>query len=166
MICLVLLLLLFSVSKIACVLYSLFLLMHCNCRVTVFGPSPLQWICREWIQKLGSDEATTCFGDEKHTKSGDPTSQGEGTPRPRTGMRQPLSVTQEPHSFLWASLFFLLPLLLWDLCCYISFSFVHPPPTLVSHPCPSSSPHPISHSFWHSVSCCGPHHTVQGSHPH
>ena len=70
------------------------------CKVTVFGPSPLQRICREWVQKLGSDEATTCFRDEKHTESGGPTSQGEGTPRSRTGMRQPLPVTQEPPSFL------------------------------------------------------------------
>ena len=79
------------------------------CKVTVFGPSPLQRICREWVQKLGSDEATTCFRDEKHTESGGPTSQGEGTPRSRTGMRQPLPVTQEPPSFLWASLFLGLP---------------------------------------------------------
>ena len=71
-----------------------------NYRVTVFGLSPLQWICREWVQKLGSDEATTCFGDEKHTESGGPTSQGEGTSRSRMGMRQPLSVTHEPPSCL------------------------------------------------------------------
>ena len=138
-----------------------------NCRLTVFGLSPLQWICREWVQKLGSDEATTCFGDEKHTKSGSPTSQGKGTPCSRTGMRQPLSVTQEPPPCFWASLSFLAVLCsLWDLCCYISFSSVHPPPTLVSHPCPSSSACPINHYFWHFVSCCGPHCTVQGSHPH
>ena len=67
---------------------------------------------REWVQKLGSDEATACFGSEKYTEPDDPTSQGERVPHPRTGMRQPLSVTQEPHSFLWASLFFLLPPLL------------------------------------------------------
>ena len=57
-----------------------------NCRVTVFGPSPLQWICKEWVQKLGSNEAMACFGGEKHTKLGGPTSQGEGTPRSRTGI--------------------------------------------------------------------------------
>ena len=34
-----------------------------------------------------------------------------------------------------------------DLCCYIFLSSVHPPPTLVSHPCLSSSAHPIGHSF-------------------
>ena len=39
------------------------------------------------------------------------------------------------------------PLALGDLCCYISPSSVHPPPTLVSHPCPYSSAHPIGHSF-------------------
>ena len=74
-------------------------------RATVFRPSPLQWICREWVQKLGFDEATACFGNEKHTESGDLTPQGEGTPRLRTGMRQPLSITQEPPSCFWASLF-------------------------------------------------------------
>ena len=55
---------------------------------------------------------------------------------------------------------------LGDLCCYISLSSVHPPPTLVSHPCPYSSARPISHYFWRSVSCCGPHRTIQGSHLH
>ena len=73
----------------------------------VFGPNLLQWICREWVQKLDSDEAIACFGDAKHTESGGPTSQGEGTPCSRTGMRQPLLVTQEPPSCFWASLSFL-----------------------------------------------------------
>ena len=76
-----------------------------NCRGTVFRLSPLQWICREWGQKLGSDEATACFGDERHTESGGPTSQKEGTPRSRTRMHQPLSITQEPPSCFWASSF-------------------------------------------------------------
>ena len=52
------------------------------------------------------------------------------------------------------------------LCCYLSLSYVHPPPTLVSYPCLSSSARPLSHSFWCSMSCCGPHRLVQGSHPH
>ena len=60
---------------------------------------------------MGSDEVMACFGDEKYTESGGPTSQGEGTPRSRTGMRQPLSVTQEPLSCLLASQFLGLPLL-------------------------------------------------------
>ena len=47
-------------------------------------------------------------------------------------------------------------LLLGSLSCYLFLSSVHPPPTLVSHPCLSSSARPFSHSFWHSVSCCGP----------
>ena len=46
---------------------------------------PIQWICREWVQKLGSDKATACFGGEKYTESDSPTSQEERTPRPRTG---------------------------------------------------------------------------------
>ena len=38
-----------------------------NCRVAIFGPGPLQWICREWVQKLGSDKATACFeGGKTH----------------------------------------------------------------------------------------------------
>ena len=76
--------------------------------------------------------------------------------------------SQEPLSFLWA--FWPppppLPSALGDLCRYISISSVHPPPTLVSHPCPYSSARPIGHSLWHSVSCCDPHCTVQWSHPH
>ena len=75
-----------------------------------------------------------------------------------------LPTSQEPLSFLWA--FWPPPYALDDLCCYIPLSSVHPPPTLVSHPCPYSSARPIGHSFWRSVSYCGPHHTVQGSHPH
>ena len=55
---------------------------------------------------------------------------------------------------------------LGGLCCYIFLSSVHPPPTLVSHLYLSLSARPINHSFWRSVSCCGPHRPVQGSHPH
>ena len=55
------------------------------CRVSVFEPGPLQWICRELVQKLGSDEATACFGGEKYSEPDGPTSQGEMTPRPRMG---------------------------------------------------------------------------------
>ena len=101
----------------------------------------------------------TYFGGEKHTESGSPTSQEEGTPRGHI-----------EASFLSLGLSLLLgrfpPSSLGDLCYYIFLSFVHPPPTLVSHPCLSSSAYPIGHSFWRSVSCCGPHCPVQGSHPH
>ena len=45
------------------------------------GPAdPLQWICKEWVQKLGSDGATACLGmgddqiEAKNTESDDPTS--------------------------------------------------------------------------------------------
>ena len=59
------------------------------------------------------------------------------------------------------------PLLALDgLCCYLFLSSVHPPPTLVSHPCLSLSARPLSHSFWRSVSYCGPHCPAQESHPH
>ena len=53
-----------------------------------------------------------------------------------------------------------------DLWCYISFPLVHPLPTFVNHPCPYLSARPIGHSFWCSVSYCGPNRTVQGSLPH
>ena len=116
---------------------------------------------------MGSDKAMTCFGDEKYTESGSPMSQGEGTPRSRTGIpnssrsHRSLLPFSEPPFSSWSS-----PLLLGDLCCYIFLSSIHPPPTLISHPCLSSSAHPIGHSFWRSVSCCDPHRPIQGSHPH
>ena len=58
------------------------------------------------------------------------------------------------------------PPLVGDLWCYISLPLVHHLPTLVSHPCPYLSARPIDHSFWHSVSCCDPNCTVQGSRPY
>ena len=45
-----------------------------NCRVSVFRSGLLQWICREWVQKLGSDGATACFGGEKCSEPDGPTS--------------------------------------------------------------------------------------------
>ena len=39
----------------------------------------------ELVQLLGSNEVTTCFGGEKYSESDGLTSQGERTPRPRTG---------------------------------------------------------------------------------
>ena len=80
------------------------------------------------------------------------------------GLESPTPLaSQEPLSFSWASSSQATHSL-WDLCCYISYSSIHLPPTLVDHPCPYSSARPIGHSFWRSVSCCGPHRTVQGSH--
>ena len=134
------------------------------CRVSVFGLGPLQWICKEWVQKLGSDEATTCFRGEKYTEPDDPTSQGERVPRPRTGT--PNSSRIPGALLLSMGLLASFFSALGDLYCYIPLSSVHPPPTLVSHPYPYSSARPIGHSSWRSVSCCGPHRTVQGSHPH
>ena len=93
-----------------------------NCRVAVFGSSPLQWICKEWIQKLGSDKAKACFGSEKHTELGDPTSQGEGTHSSSTGIPDPsrshrsLLPFSRPPSSSWPSS---LPLFGWSLLLYI-----------------------------------------------
>ena len=69
------------------------------CRVTVFwlgpvtdgdlGPAnPLQWICRDWVQKLGSDGATACVeirDDQAGVKNRTrwPNALGNRTPRPR-----------------------------------------------------------------------------------
>ena len=95
----------------------------------------------------------------QHPKEKGPLAQGRESPT--------------PLGHTWASFLSLgLPLLLGrppalgDLYCYIFFSSVHPPTTLVSHPCLSSSARPIGHSFWRSVSCCDPHRPVQRSHPH
>ena len=99
---------------------------------------------------------------EKCTGSDSPRSQGEGTPRLRTRI---LSSSRIPGaSLLFLGLLLPGPPFLWDLCCYISYSSILLLPTLVGHPCPYSSARPIGHFFWRSVSCCGPHCTVQGSH--
>ena len=78
---------------------------------------------------------------------------------PSRSRRSLLPVFRPPSSF------FSRPSL-GGLCCYLFLSSVHPPPTLVNHPCLSSSARPLSHSFQRSVSCCDPHCPVQGSHPH
>ena len=53
-----------------------------NCGVTVFRPSPLQWICREWVRKLGFDKATICSEGEKRTGSDSPKVPGRREPSP------------------------------------------------------------------------------------
>ena len=69
------------------------------CRVTVFwlgpatdrdpGPAdPVQWIYREWVQKLGSDGATACvkIGDDQagaKNRTRRPNASGERTPHLR-----------------------------------------------------------------------------------
>ena len=83
-----------------------------------------------------------------------------GIPNPSRSHRSLIPFSR-PLSSSWPS-----PLSLDDLCCYIFLSFVHLLPTLVSHLCLSSSARPIGHSFWRSVSCYGPHCSVQGSHPY
>ena len=92
----------------------------------------------------------------KNTESDGPTPQGERTPRPRMWI---LNSFRFPGAFPP-------PPILGDLWCYIFFLLVHPPPTLVGHPCPYLSARPINHSFWCSVSCCGPKRIVYGSRPH
>ena len=134
--------------------YFLINLGDCICRVTVFEPSPLQWICREWGQKLGCDEMTACFGDKMHTESSglivpgrrDPSLEDKNALTPSRSRRSLPPLFRAPS--------------LGGLCCYLFLSSVHPPPTLVSHSCLSSSARPLSHSFWRFVSYCGPHRPV------
>ena len=128
--------------------------------------SPLQWICTEWVQKLGSNKATTCFGGEntqnrvaQRPKEKGPLVRGRESPTP-------LGHTRACFLSLGFSLLIGRPPDRGDLCCYIFLYSVHPPPTLVSHPCLFSSARPIGHSFWRFVICCGPHRPVHGSHPH
>ena len=78
----------------------------------------------------------------QHSKKKGPLARGRELPTPLA--------SQEPLSFLWAFFLFFLPpppFSLGDLCCYISLSSVHPPPTIVCHPCPYSSARLIDHSF-------------------
>ena len=91
------------------------------CRVMVFwlgpatdgdlGPTnPLQWICREWVQKLGSDGATACveIGDDQagaKNRTRRPNAPGERTPHPRiwTSTSSPFPVpSATPSDALWA----------------------------------------------------------------
>ena len=113
-------------------------------------------------------------GKEKRTGSDGPKGPGRGDHLAR-GLESPTPLASlEPLPHLWASLFLLALLFsrpssfsfLGDLSCYILLSSAHPPPTLINHPCLSLSARPIGHSLWRSVSCCGPHRPVQGSHPH
>ena len=138
----------------------------CSCRVTVFGPGPIQWICREWVQKLGSDGATVCFRGEKCTEPDGSMSQGERTLRPRMWTPNSSRILRAPFLSLGFLFLLFVPPPLGDLCCYISLSSVYPLLILVSHPCPYLSARPIGHFFWRSMSCRGPHCAVQGSYPH
>ena len=106
------------------------------CRVSVFEPGPLQWICREWVQKLGFYKATACFGDEKYTESDSPTSQGERTHRLRTGtpnsscilgaslLSLGLLLLPRPP-LLWVISVVIYPSLLFILLLYLSVIHVH-----------------------------------------
>ena len=135
-----------------------------NCRVTVFRPSPLQWICREWVWKLGSNKATACSEEGKTYRIRQPKGpRKKGTLARGLESLTPLA-SQGPLSFYLGSFSFFHPPSLWDLSCDISSSSIHLLPTLVGHLYPYSSACPIGHFFWRSVSCCGPHRAVQGSH--
>ena len=115
------------------------------------------WVVMRWRLVLGMKGT-----QNRATQS----SQGEGTlsledgsvPTPSWSRRSLPPVSGPPFSFRALSL--------GGLCCNLFISSIHPPPTLVSHPCLSSSVRTLSHSFWCSVSCCGLHRPVQGSHPH
>ena len=139
------------------------------CRVTVFGPSPLQWICREWVQKLGSDKATACFGGEKHTESGGLTSQGEGTPRSGMGIPNPSRSNRSllpfsgPPSSSWPSS----PLFLWAISVVIysslPFIFLIHLSVIYTYPQVHVPSAILSGALWAAVA---PYCSIQGSHPH
>ena len=100
----------------------------------IFGLSPLQWICREWGQKLGSNEATACFGDERHTELGGLTSQGEGTPRRGWECANPSQSRSSPPCF-WASvvIYSSIPfILLLHLSVIHAYPQVHVPSAILS----------------------------------
>ena len=101
--------------------------------------------------EVGDDQV-----EAKNTEPDGPTPRGEGLLV--WGYEFSSSLTSQEHPPA--------SLLVGDLWCYISLLLVHPLPTLVSHPCQYLSARLISHSFWRSVSCCGPDSTVQGSRPH
>ena len=119
-------------------------------------------LVKKWVQKLGFDEVTTCFGGEKYTEPDGPTSQGERAPRPRTGTPNSSRI---PGASLLSMCLLASSCFRWSLLLYTPL-FRSSSSSFVSHPCPYSSARSIDHSFWRSVSCCGPHRTVQGSHPY
>ena len=81
--------------------YTLFI--YTNCRVTIFGPSPLQWICREWGQKLGCNETTACFGDKRHIESSGLIVPGRRDPSLEDG-NAPTPLSHAGASFLFLGL--------------------------------------------------------------
>ena len=81
------------------------------CRVAIFELGPLQWICREQIRKLGSDEATARSEGRKTYRIGQPKGPREKGPFAR-GLESPSPLASlEPLPFSWASFLFPSPLL-------------------------------------------------------
>ena len=92
---------------------------------------------REWVQKLGSDEATACFGSEKYTEPDDPTSQGERVPHPRTGtlnssripgaslLSMGLLASPPPFPLLWVISVVIYPSLPFILLLHLSVIHAH-----------------------------------------
>ena len=78
---------------------------------------------REWVQKLGSDETTTCFGGEKYTKPDGLTFQGEKGASPEDRNSQLLSHPKSLSPFYGPSG---LPLMLWmiSVVIYSSLPFI------------------------------------------
>ena len=101
------------------------------CRVSVFEPGPLQWICRELVQKLGSDEALACFGGEKYTESDGLTSQGERALCPRTGTPNSPRITGASLFSLGLLASFPFTCFGWSLLLYIPF-FQFPTPVILA----------------------------------
>ena len=110
------------------------------------------WALMRWRLVLGIKGTQNRVAQRPREKG--PLTQGRECANPSRSCKSLLPVSGPPSSSLGG------------LCCYLFLSSVHPPLTLVSHPYLSSNARPISHSFWRSVSCCGPHRPIQGSHPH
>ena len=103
------------------------------CRVSVFKPGPLQWICRELVQKLGSDEATACFGGWKILRTEQPNVPRRKDTSPEDGNSQLLSHPRSlPHfsgpscfPFLWMIFVVIYPSLPFILLLHLSVIHAH-----------------------------------------
>ena len=94
-----------------------------NCRVAVFKPGPLQWICKEWVRKLGSNKATARFEGGKAYRIGRLKGPREKEPLAR-GLESPTPLASlEPFPLCWAPSFPVRSLLIYILLLHSSSSY-------------------------------------------
>ena len=101
------------------------------------------WALVRWRLVLGVKNTQNRAA--QHPREKRPLARGRKCVNPSRSHRGLLPFSGPPC--FWASLFFLSASFLWVVSIVIFLSFVHPHPTLVSHPCLSSSARLISHSF-------------------